>query len=58
MVVTAKTIEAMMKYLGIEPEDTRYGLDNKLNQHRIEIQGQKPNKIKKSLKPNSNIIIN
>lgn len=37
MVVTAKTIEAMMKYLGIEPEDTRYGLDNKLNQHRIEI---------------------
>ena len=31
MVVTAKTIEALMKFLGIEPEDTRQGLDNKLN---------------------------
>ena len=31
MIVTAKTIEALLKFLGIEPEDTRQGLDNKLN---------------------------
>jgi hypothetical protein len=52
-VVSAKTIEALMKFLGIEPDDSRYGLDNKLNKVRIEIQGQKPTKIKKQLKPNS-----
>lgn len=37
MIVTAKTIEALLRFLGIEPEDTRQGLDNKLNQNRIEI---------------------
>jgi len=37
MVVSAKTIEALMRFLGIEPEDTRQGMDNKLNQVRIEI---------------------
>mmetsp|Transcript_19465 Transcript_19465/g.14145 ORF Transcript_19465/g.14145 Transcript_19465/m.14145 type:complete len:114 (+) Transcript_19465:2011-2352(+) len=50
-VVSAKTIEALLKFLGIEPDDHRYVLDQKLNQHRIEIQGQKPTKIKKQLKP-------
>jgi hypothetical protein len=43
-------------FLGIEPDDHRYTLDSKLNQHRIEIQGQKPTKIKKALKPNSNYL--
>lgn len=38
-VVSPKTIIALMKFLGIEPEDSRQNLDNKLNQHRIEIQG-------------------
>jgi len=55
-VVSAKTIEALLRYLGIEPEEHPYALDNKLNQKRIEIQGQKPNKIKKSLKPSSKFI--
>ncbi len=53
-IVSSKTIEALLMFLGIEPDDHRYILDNKLNQHRIEIQGQKPTKIKKALKPNSN----
>jgi hypothetical protein len=51
-IVSAKTIEALMKFLGIEPDDSKYLMDNKLNKVRIEIQGQKPNKIKKALKPN------
>lgn len=37
MVVSAKTIEGLMKFLGIEPDDSKQGLDNKLNQARIEI---------------------
>ena len=49
--VSAKTIEALLGFLEIAPEDNKYVLDRKLNQHRIEIQGQKPNKIKKQLKP-------
>jgi len=36
-IVSAKTIEALMRFLGIEPDDSRYGLDNKLNKVRIEI---------------------
>ena len=39
MVISARTIEGLMRFLGIEPEDTKYGLDAKLNQARIEIQG-------------------
>jgi hypothetical protein len=46
-IISHLTIEALLKYLGIEPEDNQYALDNKLNQHRIEIQGQKPTTIKK-----------
>lgn len=52
-IVSAKTIEALLKFLGIEPDEHRYLLDAKLNQHRIEIQGQKPTKIKKTQVPNS-----
>jgi hypothetical protein len=37
MIVTPKTIEALMKFLGIEPDDRRQNLDNKLNLARIEI---------------------
>ena len=36
-VVSAKTMEAMLIFLGIEPDDSRYQLDNKLNKARIEI---------------------
>ena len=36
-VVSAKTIEAILKFLEIEPDDSRYQLDNKLNKARIEI---------------------
>ena len=52
MIVTAKTIEGLLRYLGIQLEDTKQAMDKKLNEHRIEIQGQKPNKIKKQMKPN------
>ena len=41
-----------MQFLGIEPDDSRHLLDSKFNKVRIEIQGQKPSKIKKQLKPN------
>jgi len=30
-VISPKTIIALMKFLGIEPEDSRQNLDNKLN---------------------------
>lgn len=37
MIISAKTIEALLRFLEIEPEDSIYLLDKKLNQHRIEI---------------------
>ena len=49
--ISHKTIEALLKYLGLDPEDTKYGLDKKLNMSRIEIQGQKPNKLLMTMKP-------
>ncbi len=52
-VISSKTIEALLKYLGLETDEHMYLLDNKLNKKRIEIQGQKPNKIKKAQKPSS-----
>jgi len=36
-IISAKTIEALLRFLGIEPEDTRAGLDNKFNKVRIEV---------------------
>jgi hypothetical protein len=30
-IVSAKTIEALLKFLGLEPDISRQGLDNKLN---------------------------
>lgn len=36
-VISAKTIEAILKYLALEPEEHMYLLDNKLNNKRIEI---------------------
>lgn len=50
--IQAKTIEALLRFLELEPDETAKSLDAKLNQHRIEIQGQKPNRIKKQLKNN------
>ena len=46
-IVTAKTIEALLLFLGIRPDDRKQLLDDKMNKVRIEIQGQKPTKIKK-----------
>ena len=37
MIVTAKTIEALLKFLGLEPDISRQGLDDRLNKARIEI---------------------
>lgn len=56
-IITAKTIEALLLFLGIQSDDSKQGLDNKLNSARIEIQGQKPTKMKKQLKANSKILI-
>lgn len=50
--IQPKTIEALLRFLELETEETAKSLDAKLNQHRIEIQGQKPNRIKKQLKNN------
>ena len=36
-IVTAKTIEALMLFLGIRPDDHPYVLDDKMNKVRIEI---------------------
>lgn len=48
--ITPKTIEALLRFLELEPDEKPKQLDIKLNQHRIEIQGQKPNRIKKNMK--------
>jgi hypothetical protein len=48
--IQAKTIEALLRFLELEPDEKPKQLDIKLNQHRIEIQGQKPNRVKKTLK--------
>lgn len=50
--IQAKTIEALLRFLELEPEEKPQSLDQKLNQHRIEIQGQKPTRIKKQIKNN------
>jgi hypothetical protein len=49
--IQPRTIEALLRFLELEPDEKPKSLDLKLNQHRIEIQGQKPNRIKKTLKP-------
>lgn len=36
-IITPKTLEALLLFLGIQSDDSRQGLDNKLNQARIEI---------------------
>lgn len=50
--IQPKTIEALLRFLELEPEERPQSLDQKLNQHRIEIQGQKPTRVKKMLKNN------
>lgn len=37
--IQAKTIEALLRFLELEPEEKPQLLEAKLNQHRIEIQG-------------------
>jgi hypothetical protein len=54
-VITPKTIEALLRFLGIEPDDNAQVMNSKLNLARIEVKGQKPTKMKKLLKPESKI---
>lgn len=35
--ISAKTIEALLRFLSIEPDDPKYMLDRKMNAVRIEI---------------------
>lgn len=46
-IITAKTVEALLNYIQLQSDDDHLGMDKKLNKQRIEIQGVKPNKVKK-----------
>jgi hypothetical protein len=49
--ITEKTIEALLNYLHLLPEDNKYTLDKKLNQERRDFVGVKPNRLAKTIKP-------
>jgi hypothetical protein len=36
-IITAKTLEALLLFLGIQADDSRQAMDNKMNLARIEI---------------------
>jgi len=48
-IISIKTIEGLLKFLELEPESHLYDLDKNINKKRIDIQGQKPNKILKQV---------
>ena len=50
-IISASTIEALLRFLQVEPEDDHFGLDRKLNNVRIENTKLLPVKMKKSFKP-------
>jgi hypothetical protein len=50
-IITAKTIETLLEYLDLLPEDNKYTLDKKLNTHVRRIEGAKPNKFTKTIVP-------
>lgn len=47
--INPETIEALLKFIQLQPDDDQFKLDKKLNKQRIEVQGQKPNKVKKEI---------
>mmetsp|Transcript_14430 Transcript_14430/g.16680 ORF Transcript_14430/g.16680 Transcript_14430/m.16680 type:complete len:128 (+) Transcript_14430:2994-3377(+) len=49
--ITDKTIEVLLNYLQLLPEDNKYTLDKKLNQIIRYNAGVKPNKMMKSIVP-------
>jgi hypothetical protein len=49
--ISDRTIEALLKFLDLNPEDNRFDMDKKLNARRIDIQGTKPNKFRKQEVP-------
>lgn len=49
--ITEKTIEALLNYLQLLPEDNKYSLDKKLNKVLRYNTGAKPNRLLKSVKP-------
>lgn len=55
--ITDKTIEALLKFIGLDPADDRFVMDKKLNAKRIEIQGTKPNKFSKKDVPDKADVI-
>ena len=46
--VSHRTVEALLQFCGISPNATHKKLDMTLNRQRIEFQGAKPNKVKKT----------
>lgn len=61
-IISDKTIEALLKHIGLDPVDVegeppkftqelKFKMDEKLNSRKMDIQGAKPNKIKKSNVP-------
>ena len=49
-IITATTIETLMKYLDLVPGENRYDMDKKLNKQWIQIQGLKPDRYLKTHK--------
>lgn len=61
-IISDKTVEALLKYIGLDLEvqeegnneltqELRHILDKKLNDRKLTVRGAKPNKVKKSLVP-------
>ena len=48
-IISAQTIEGLLKFIQLQPDDSKQVMDQKLNKQRIEVQGQKPNKVKMNL---------
>ena len=57
-IVTTKTIENLLKFLGLVPHTPHlYDLDKNINQYRIDVQGQKPNKFIRQQAKQADIIV-
>lgn len=49
--INPEKIEQLLRYIQLNTDDTRANLDQKFNKQRIEIQGVKPNKVKRDMSP-------
>lgn len=56
-IITDKTIETLLQYLQLLPEDNKYTLDKKLNEKRRNNAGVKPNKFLKTININKADIV-